>query len=157
MAPINHRKPVKISCSEMLTSYLLHMQVPHPSEPFTSTTDWTEFVQRGMTFFKTRSTSQDLISTVPRQVVLGFPAFWVCVNVEPMWFWWFGSNVYQMTTQRLPKLNNPEVILWLGSNLLSREPQVDSQIAASVQNSLQETRAGRAQCCDFFFFLLDTL
>ena len=59
-----------------------------------------------------------------------------------------------MTTQRLPKLNNPEVILWLGSNLLSREPQVDSQIAASVQNSfsLQETRAGQAQCYVFFYW-----
>lgn len=33
----------------MLTSYLLHMQAPHPGEPFTSTADLTEFVQRGMT------------------------------------------------------------------------------------------------------------
>lgn len=79
-----------------------------------------------------------LVSAV--RVVLGFQ-LWVCVSVEPMWVWWFGSNVYQMTMKRLLWLNNPEEILWLGSNLLSHEPQVDSQMAASVQNSLslQET------------------
>lgn len=53
-----------------------------------------------------------------------------------------------MTVEKLLWLNNPEEILWLGSNLLSHEQQVDSQITASVQNSLslQEIRLGWIFC-----------
>lgn len=90
-----------------------------------------------------------LLSAV--RVVLGFQ-LWVCVSVEPMWFWWYGSNVYQMTMQRLPLLNNSEGILWLGSNLLSRGPQVDSQMTASVQNvlCLQAGFCGMFFCSEYF-------
>lgn len=65
-----------------------------------------------------------------------------------------------MTVQRLPRLNSPKQILWLGCNLLSRELQTNSQIAASVQNTLsvQETNLSSA-FYDFFsmHFVIDML
>lgn len=65
-----------------------------------------------------------------------------------------------MTVQRLPRLNSPKQILWLGCNLLSRELQTNSQIAASVQNTLsvQETNLSSA-FYDFFSmdFVIDML
>lgn len=65
-----------------------------------------------------------------------------------------------MTVQRLPRLNSPKQILWLGCNLLSRELQTNSQIAASVQNTLsvQETNLSSA-FYDFFsmHFFIDML
>lgn len=60
-----------------------------------------------------------------------------------------------MTVQRLPRLNSPKQILWLGCNLLSRELQTNSQIAASVQNTLsvQETNLSSAFYVFFFYAL----
>lgn len=50
--------------------------------------------------YKLRSKSElGLVKAV--RIGLGFQLR-VCDNLEPMWFWWFGSNVYQMTTQQIP-------------------------------------------------------
>lgn len=60
------------------------------------------------------------------------------------------SNVCQMTMQRLHVLNNPEEILWLGGNLLSHEPQVNSQMASCVRHSFEvagkQAQAGSVLC-----------
>lgn len=142
VAPINHRKHVKIFLSNMLASFLLHRcnkmvnSVPQSTNKNCIWPVRNDYIQNMVSIIS--KSELYLVSAV--RVVLGFQ-LWVCVSVEPMWVWWFGSNVYQMTMKRLLWLNNPEEILWLGSNLLSHEPQVDSQMAASVQNSLslQET------------------